>query len=86
MSVEIRPHYTVWYTVMVFGIKTCFKMQVEAYDRREAIEFAKKRVKEKTKHDVIDCTVVNPFAMNTRAWKNEIVADRTNQELPPHKY
>ena len=81
-----EPHHQVWYIVRVFGVKTCFKMTVKAYDGKEAAELTKKIVKEKTGHDVLACTTVDPFSMKTRAWKNEIIANRSYEQLPPHAY
>lgn len=86
MRIEIRPYYDVWYVVRTFGVKACFKMNVNCYDRRDAVDAVKMIVKQRTGHDVISCTTVDPFKAKTRAWKGEIISDRTHEELPPHAY
>lgn len=90
MRIEIRQEYDVWYVVQIFGVKTCFKISVKksstCYDRQKAIEMVKSKVKRETGHEVISCTTVDPFDNKTRAWKNEIIANRTYEELPPHAY
>lgn len=71
---------TFWYLVEIRGVKTYV---TNTYDTQEAIGVLKKTVKRLTGRNVLECTTVNPFRLETRAWKKHIISNRSYDRMPP---